>query len=78
MNGERKNDIGGKILIGLIIAAFGFGVNHLVSVAYAGSQHAHKNELRIVKLEVKLDDVKDDTGEIKTMVRELMTLQRSG
>lgn len=75
MNGERRNDIGNKVLIGLIstlvVIIMGFSIN----VAGKANEKANTNKVNIKGMEVRAEVehrfTRDSIQEIKMDIREI-------
>ena len=73
MTTDRRNDMGQKILIGLILGGFGtivgFFINSMSEASMAGIKIGHDNSIKIAYLESSMSSISSDLGEIKILLR---------
>jgi len=71
-NGERRKDVGSKILIGLVLGGFGTSVgifvNQMLITAVEGKELALVNRVSIVRLQENYKSIKESLDEIKDML----------
>lgn len=73
MTTDRRNDMGQKILIGLILGGFGtivgFFINSMSEASVAGLKIGQENSVKIAYLESSMSSIRGDLEEIKGLLR---------
>lgn len=73
MTEQRRNDLGSKIMIGMILGCVGTILGLFVNVMYGqateGVRLGHKNEVQIATMQSAVFSISNDLKEIKELLR---------
>jgi len=71
-NGDRRNDVGQKLFIGIVLSGFGIVlgvfINSMVMIAGEGRAIALENKSDIVGIKANYDSISKDLDEIKGLL----------
>jgi len=73
MGPERRDDVGGKILVGVLIAIIGFSLTSFIGAAWStaseGKNKAWELSERVTTIEARFGSIQSDLSEIKDLLK---------